>query len=121
MQAGKQNLIINKKASFKFDFYVLDAYNSKLPPDDAGQTPVNLTGCTFVAKARAKITDTAVLVTFTCSSPTPLKGHVRMSLTAAQTASLAFTTGVWDILITFPDASVVKYLEGNVVLDQSVS
>lgn len=121
MEAGKQNLIINKKASFDFDFYVLDVYNPALAPDDAGQTPVNLTDCTISAKAKKKITDPTNLFTFTATIPTPLKGHCRLSLTAAQTSAMAFDTGVWDVFITFPSGKVVKYLEGNVVLDKSAT
>lgn len=121
MEAGKQNLIINKKASFRFDFYVLSAYNPNLAPDAAGQTPVNLTGCTIVAKAKRKIADTSTLFTFTTSIPTPAKGHCRLELTAAQTAAMAWETGVWDVFVTFPSGDVVKYLEGNLVLDKAAS
>lgn len=121
MQAGKQNLIINKKASFKFDFYVLNTYDPRYSPDSANQVPVDLTGCTIVAKAKAKIDDAATLFTFTGTIPTPAKGHVRLTLTAAQTSAMAWKTGVWDMLITFPSGEVVKYLEGNLILDKAVS
>lgn len=121
MEAGKQNLVINKKASFKFDFYVLDNYDPKYPVDAAQQTPVDLTGCTIQAKAKAKITDTANLFSFTGTIPTPLKGHCRLTLTAAQTAAMSWTNGVWDVFVTFPNGDVVKYLEGNLVLDKSAT
>ena len=121
MEAGKQNLIINKKASFRFDFYVLEQYDPTLPVDDAGQVAVNLTGCTIVAKAKRKIGDSANLFTFTTSIPTPAKGHCRLELTAAQTASMTWDTGVWDVFITFPSGDVIKYLEGNLVLDKAAS
>lgn len=121
MQAGKHNLLINKKASFKFDFYVLNSYDSSLSPDNVGQSAVDLTGCTISAKAKAKIDDTATLFTFTATVPTPTKGHCRLTLTAAQTSAMAWKTGVYDVFITFPDASVIKYLEGNLVLDKAVT
>lgn len=121
MEAGKQNLLINKKASFKFDFYILSVYNKSLAPDAAGQTPVDLTGCTISAKGKAKIGDASPLFTFTSTIPTPLKGHCRLELSAAQTSAMAWTSGVWDVFITFPDGTVTKYLEGNMVLDKSVT
>ena len=121
MEAGKQNLIINKKASFRFDFYVLESYNPNFPVDDIGQTPVNLTGCTISAKAKRKIGDTTNLFSFTATIPTPAKGHCRLELSAAQTAAMAWETGVWDVFITFPSGDVVKYLEGNLVLDKAAS
>lgn len=121
MEAGKKNLIINKKASFRFDFYVLSAYNPSLPPGDDAQTAVDLTGCSIVAKAKRKISDNANLFTFTATIPTPAKGHCRLELTAAQTASMVWDTGVWDVFITFPSGDVTKYLEGTLTLDKAAS
>ena len=121
MEAGKQNLIINKKASFRYDFYILSSYDKTKAPDDAAQVAVNLTGCTVVAKAKKNITDTSNLFSFTATIPTPLKGHCRLELTAAQTSSMSWETGVWDVFVTFPSADVVKYLEGTLVLDKAAS
>ena len=121
MQAGKYNLLVNKKASFKFDFYVLNTYDKTLSPDNVGQGAVDLTGCTISAKAKAKIDDTAALFTFTATIPEPTKGHCRLTLTAAQTSSMVWKTGVYDVFITFADTSVVKYLEGNLILDKAVT
>lgn len=121
MEAGKQNIIINKKASFEFDFFILEAYNPALPPDDDGQTPVDLTGCTISAKSKRKITDPTNLFSFTSSIVDPEKGHCRLSLSAAQTSAMTWDTGVWDVFVTFPDGKVVKYLEGNMVLDKSAT
>jgi len=121
MEAGKQNLIINKKASFRFDFYLLSVYNPALPPDYTGQTPINLTGCTINAKAKRNYSETSTLFTFTATIPTPAKGHCRLELTAEQTSSMAWDTGVWDVFITFPSGDVVKYLEGTLKLDKAAS
>jgi hypothetical protein len=121
MQAGAKNLLINKKASFQFDFYVLDVYDKKLPVDDAGQTPRDLTGATISAKAKAKIGDTANLFTFTASIPEPTKGHCRLELSAAQTSAMAWTQGVWDVLVTYADGKVDKFLEGNLNLEKTAS
>lgn len=121
MQAGKQNLLINKKASFKFDFYVLNSYDPKLSPDNAGQNPVDLTDCTIAAKAKKTINDTTNLFTFTATIPEPLKGHCRLTLTAAQTSAMSWDKGVWDVFVTFPSGEVIKYLEGNLILDKAAS
>lgn len=120
MQAGKANLTISKKASFEYTFYVLDVYDKTKLPNDPAQTPVDLTGCTAVALVKDKVGGTT-LATFTVAFPNPTLGEVKLSLTAAQTTSLNFKTGVWDIFITFPSGKVEKYLEGNVVLDPNVS
>ena len=121
MQAGKQNLLINKKASFKFDFYVLNAYNKALPVDDVGQDAIDLTGCTIAAKAKKNINDTTNLFTFTATIPEPTKGHCSLSLTAAQTSAMSWEKGVWDAFITFPSGDVIKYIEGNITLDKAAT
>lgn len=120
MSAGKQNLEIEKKASFEYTFYVLSAYNKALPPNDPGQTPVDLTGCTGVASVKDKVGGTT-LISFVVTFPNPSIGQVMLSLTAANTSSLNFKTGVWDIFITFPSGKVEKYLEGSVVLGPNVT
>lgn len=121
MEAGKQNLIVNKKASFRFDFYVLETYNKLFPPGAPQQTPVDLTGCTIFARAKRNINDASNLFSFTASIPSPLLGLVRLELTAAQTSAMAWERGVWDVFITFPSGDVMKYLEGNLVLDKAAS
>lgn len=123
MTPGIQNLTISKKASFQFDFYVLEEYNKMLDPDDVGQTPVDLTGCTIVAKAKKKVTDSTALFSFDATIPTPAKGHCRIALTAANTTTLSAANfpAVWDVLITFPSGKVEKYLYGALVLDATVS
>lgn len=120
MQSGKTNLHINKKATFEQLFYILNPYNKLLPLDDPGQNPTDFTGCAGTALIKDKVGGTT-LATFTVTFPVPEKGQVKLSLTAAQTTSLSFKTGVWDLFVTFPSGKVVKYLEGNVVLDPNVS
>jgi hypothetical protein len=114
------NLLINKKATFAYTFYVLDVYNDTKLPNDPAQTPVDLTNCTGNALVKDKVGGTT-LATFTVTFPNPTLGEVLVSLTPAQTSSLAFTRGVWDIFITFPSGKVEKFLEGNVILDLNVS
>jgi len=121
MNAGTQNLVISPKTSFEFTFYVLDVYDNTKPPNDPSQTPVNLTGCTGVAKAKAKFGDTTDLCTFTVTFPNPTLGEVKITLSPTLTAGLNFKEAVWDVLVTFPSGQVVKYLKGNLILDPTAS
>lgn len=118
MSAGKYNIEIEKKATFSRDFVV---YSTYISAGNVGNVPLDLTGATVSAKIKRKVTDSAALISFTAAVVDAAAGTFRLSLTAAQTASLAFDVGVYDVLITFPSGTVVKFIEGNVVLGKTVS
>jgi hypothetical protein len=122
MQAGTKNLTISKKASFEETFYLFDGqYNTSKPFADPSQPArMNLTGCTGVALVKDMIGGTTV-ATLTVTFPNPTLGEVRLALTAAQTTSLNFKSGVWDIFITFPSGKVDRYLQGNATVELNVS
>jgi len=121
MEAGKLNIIINKKATFRQRVYLLQTYDPLLPVDDPLQVPVDLTNAVATAKVKKKITDTAIVIALDATIPEPTKGYVDLYLSPAQTSSLNFETGVWDLFIAFGLGDVVKYLEGSVVLDKAVT
>lgn len=117
MQAGKHNLLINKKASFKEPLTLYSTYDSVAKTG----TPIDLTGATVVSKVKAKAGDTAVLVTFTCTVVDGPNGKITLGLTDSQTSSLAFTKGLYDVLVTDSTGFVTRYLEGNVVVSANIS
>lgn len=118
MAAAKHNIIIEKKATFTKDFQLFSTYLGK---DNVGNVAINLTGATVACKIKKKITDSAAVITMDTAIVNALQGRFRISLSAAQTASLSFDTGVYDILVTFPSGTVEKFIEGTVVLDRTVS
>jgi hypothetical protein len=119
MAAGKYNIIIEKKATFR---KVFTLYTTYLGEGNAGNVPLNLENASITAKIKKKETDASAVITFTSGLVSDgTDGKFKIELSAAQTAALAFEVGVYDVLVTFPTGDVVKYVEGNVVLDKTVS
>lgn len=86
-------------------------------PVTADGATQDFTGCTCTAQIKASDAG-AVLLTFTCSVPTPLSGVVLLALTPAQTATLTPTSdgaqvGVWGAQIT-DGTDVVTFVRGDV-------
>jgi hypothetical protein len=120
MSAGKHNILVEKKVTFRKVFTLYSTYISE---GNVGNVPIDLTSATVAAKIRKKVTDSSVVATFTCALMTDgTDGAFKIELSAAQTAALSgFDVGVYDVLVTFPSGDVVKYIEGTVVLDKTVT
>lgn len=130
MAAGKYNIVIDKKTSFNKTQGHYSGTPSKLNPTEADLekditdgvlVPVNLTGCTLVAKMKKRIQDTAVVITFTTNIVDAVNGIWSFSLTNTQTANLAVDSGVYDVLLTYPSGFVDKIMEGNVRVEGTAS
>lgn len=48
-------------------------------------------------------------------------GTVTITVLAATTAALSFTTGSWDLVLTAGDGTVTRLVEGTATLDRSVT
>ena len=118
MAAGKYNIIIQKKATFARKFKI---YTTYVAEGSADNVPVDLTGCTVSSKIKRKVDDTSAIITFDTAVTDAENGEFELRLTAAQTASLSFDRGVYDVLVTYADTTVDKVLEGTVVLDRTVT
>lgn len=117
MEAGKFNILIEKKATFRQDFFLYSQYDKI-----AGTgTAIDLTGATVSAKIKQRETDTSAILTFNANVISAADGQIRIELTPAQTASIGWTSGIYDILVTFPSGDVVKYIEGNVTISRTAS
>lgn len=78
-------------------------------------TPVNITGCVPKADMKLALTDATVKMSFTAALVDPLDGTVSLSLTGAQTATLAAGTNlVYDCQLKWPDATTKTYLNGSI-------
>lgn len=118
MSAGKYNIEIEKKATYTRDFVL---YSTYISAGNVGNVPIDLTGASVAAKIKRRAGDATALISFTAVVVDAENGVFRLSLTAAQTAALAFDVGVYDVLITFPSGNVEKFIEGNVVLGKTVT
>ncbi|MNJ76446.1 hypothetical protein D3C77_737290 [compost metagenome] len=48
-------------------------------------------------------------------------GTITRTLSAAQTAALTWTEGVYDLEVQFPDGTVQRYLQGTVTVSREVT
>lgn len=118
MEAGKFNMLIEKKATFRQDFTIFNTYDEKT---NTG-TVMDLTGVTVSAKIKLKIADSSPVLTFTTSLVTDgSDGVIRLELSAAQTSSIAWAQAVYDVLLTFPSGDVWKYIEGTINVSKTAS
>lgn len=117
MEAGKFNILIEKKATFRQDFFLYSQYDKIT----ATGTAIDLTGVTVTSKIKQRVTDSTAILTFTTYVVDAVAGHIRIELSPAQTASIGWTSGVYDVLLSFPSGDVVKYIEGNVTISRTSS
>lgn len=79
--------------------------------------PADLTGCTARSEVRTSADDTAVLATLTTSV---LDNAVYLHLAAADSAGLP-EAAVWDVEVTYPDATVSTLARGKVTTTKEVT
>lgn len=123
MAAGILNLIIEQGSDFIQVLTITDSADSL----------IDLTGYTFAGKIRKKYSDSTVIksFTFTILDQTSHKGEVRMSLTAAETASIAadnvedykrpFTKFIYDVEMTDTGPTTSRIMEGTIDFSPEVT
>jgi hypothetical protein len=130
MAAGKRNIVIEKKATFRQVDVLYSGTPTKLNPTaaDVAQdvaddvlVPVDLTGATVSAKVKRQASDASPVIAMTAAVTDAAGGEYTLSLTASQTASLAISQGVYDVLVTFPSGEALKVIEGTVRVDATAS
>jgi len=86
---------------------------------------VDLTGCTARMQARAKITDTATLLSLTTENGGialgGAAGTVAINMAAVATAALTWKSAVYDLEIVFADATVRRLLAGSISVSPEVT
>ena len=80
-------------------------------------TPVNITGRTYAAQIRPEPLSSTIIASFSCVITDAAGGVVVCTLTAAETATLAPTIGVWDLQET--NATVLPTLVAGTATIQS--
>ncbi len=92
---------------------------------DSNQTPVNLTGYTARMQARTSITADPPFISLTTENGGIAlggsAGTVTLTMTAAQTASIIETVGVYDLELVSPSGIVTRFLQGAVIISREVT
>lgn len=89
-------------------------------------TPVDLTGCIARMQIRSEITSEVILATFTTENGGIILGGTAGTIkyaimTAAESAALIWTTGVYDLEIEFLSGLVVRKIFGPVTVSPEVT
>ena len=90
-----------------------------LAADDG--TPVNLTGCTFIAQIRKSYYSASVTETFSINVSNPISGNLAISLASANTANIRPGRYLYDIKMTDTNQKVIRLVEGIVTIMPQVS
>lgn len=89
---------------------------------NADGTPINLTGCSALSHWRTSIDDPTILLTLSTENNRVVldaaTGSITLKLSAIETASIAFTSAVYDLEIYFPsnggEIPVYRLIKGKV-------
>lgn len=84
--------------------------------DTDGTNPLDLSGYTVRSQLRKRYSDVAAAATFTITYPNAVKGVVRLSLTAVETAALDKGRYFYDVELVDGTGKVVKLYKGNFIV-----
>ena len=88
-------------------------------------TPIDLTGCAARMHIREEIESPATLLELTTENGRitldPLEGGIRLYISAADTELIAWESGVYDLEIVHPDATVTRLFRGPVSVSLEVT
>ena len=88
--------------------------------DTVSGSVLDLTGYSALAQIRATADAASAEASF-ASVLTELEGKVTLTLSAAASAALTITSGVWDLQLTDASSAVRTYLAGSVTVTPDVS
>lgn len=117
MSAGKVNLLIEEKATFKRTFIWKDGNGRR----------VNLTGYTAKLQVReTKTSNTVLLELSTDTSAIQLggaAGTIVVNMTPVETDSLypTWEKGFYDLVLTAPDGTKIRLVEGTIRVSVGVT
>jgi hypothetical protein len=116
MAAAKKKFIIEEKATFR----------KRLIWQSRSKRAINLTGYMVRMQIRSIADESsAVLMELTQANNriivTPLTGTIDLFISAVDTNLLTWSEAVYDIVITAPDGTVIRLLEGKIVVSQGVT
>lgn len=116
MAAGTVNLVLEQGTTFKHTFYWRDA---------DGVTPIDLTGYTARMQIRSSYDATSFLLELTTEngriSITPSTGRIDLTVTAADTASVTWDRGVYDLELIDGFEEVTRLVQGRVNVSKEVT
>lgn len=85
--------------------------------------PVILDGCSIRMQIKDKIGGTVLFELSTANGRIEIvrPGTIRRTIDADDTAGFAWSRGVYDLEVTYPDGTVQRYLQGSVTVSKEVT
>jgi len=111
MAAGTYNFEINQGETLSLGLIFKDSTG----------TAISLTTATIKAQIRPTASSNTIIASLLATKDSGVAGRVVLSLTAAQTGQLSFTSAVWDCLVTFADGTTLRAVQGAVTLSTQVT
>jgi hypothetical protein len=98
-------------AGTNFDTHAGETFAVSFKCLDSDGAPVNLTGYTARAQARATPTSSTVLLNFAPTIPTPANGIIRINV-----ATTGITAGIyyWDLVLDLPSGGTIFITGGTI-------
>lgn len=122
MPAAQYDILIEQGASFELQFDVRSDPTVDFPDGQA----IDLTGVTVRSQIRPSADSSIVIAEFMGSvvEPAATSGIISIALPADVTQSIdtnKYTSGVYDVLISFPNALVRRIMMGEVEISPGVT
>jgi hypothetical protein len=120
MAAGQYPILIEQGATFALDLIVKSSPTEQAP---AGE-PIDLAGATITGQIRPDAGSDKILATFDGIVTDPASGGLTLLIPAARTRAIdpfTYPDAVYDILITFPNGTVRRLIEGTVTISPGVT
>lgn len=116
MAAAKKKFIIEEKATFK----------KRLIWSNKNKKPLNLTGYTALMQIKAVADEgSATLLELSQTNGriviTPLTGTIDLYISATDVAVIPWTEAVYDLIVTAPDGTVIRLLQGPITVSHGVT
>ena len=113
--AAKFRIKIEQGATYRPDPFILR--------DKSTQAVLDLTGCTARMQIRNKVSSPDILCELTTGNGGIVinGGSIALFISADDTAEFNFKLGVYDLELIYPNADVVRLLEGQVSVSYEVT
>jgi hypothetical protein len=113
MPAAKYNLEIDQGATYSRTITIKN-YSTK--------TPIDITSWTFEAQIRESHEAASVIDSFTCTITDGVNGQMKIELNDTKTGDLdAKKIYVYDLEATRPDSTVLRIIEGSIIVSAEVT
>lgn len=118
MSAGKLNIEIEKKATFR---KVLTLFSAYFGEGSSENVPLNITGATIEAAIKVTVNDVSPAAVFDVTLISGTNGQFSISMSPADTEALSISKGVYDVLVTLSDGTALRVIEGSVFVTKGVA